>query len=235
MKPITIYAILERVYFVHPITERTHFLRMQADGSVAFDLFRSIDGFIEMEVHENGQLEEIIEFGPVRFVGAGFLACCITAGESPTELLFFNQSVPRRTNGENQDLVITLPPAPIFDEISIGHPDANEACLKWTEWRRHRYGTPSQPRAGIQRVKSLDEQLDELTGAIAGLGDLVELVRLGRLYMIDHVASSLRALICWDSGQKLQPLLLRMAARSNPPAPLPVFALDMTKRRLDRG
>lgn len=99
-------------------------------------------------------------------------------------------------------------------------PSKDDACSVWTSWRATRFATSKQaPRQG-RRLKSTEEQVDELKRAAQSATDLANLILQGHTHLLGHLATELRALLFWQ-GRQYDPLLLRLAARKN--LSLPVF------------
>ena len=225
MQDATFYSLIRLDSVPQSIPNDTEFVRAQATQVLFISINVCTDWTFDVSLQEAQDSIGPVKFGPVQLSNAGALILCITIGNDQIKLFFNGQEIPKYSSNAQQ-LTISLLPIQTFSERAINHPDAQAACLEWINWREKRFGKPAVPENKVQRVKTLGEQLQELRGATAGLVDLVDLAEQGRTYMIDHIASSLRALLCWDGGKKMQPLLLRMASRVAPSCGLPVFAFE---------
>jgi hypothetical protein len=104
--------------------------------------------------------------------------------------------------------------------LSWDQPSKDDACSEWTTWRAERFASSKQaPRRG-RRLKSTEEQVEELKRAAQSASDLANLILQGHTHLLGHLAAELRALLFWK-GRQYDPLLLRLAARKN--LSLPVF------------
>jgi hypothetical protein len=206
-----------------PPSQRTTMARVPK-GSSSIEIACSTHGNIEVTVREKTDIVVAFESAPISLTGTGHLVVTFSWSQHLRELRLSQTDIPSAEQHRGPPIPIVLSMREVPQEYSIGHPQAVSACAPWIEWRADRFSAPARPSA-VQRVKSYEEQLDDLRSATLALGDLLDLCARGRRHHVDHLAASLRALVYSDSGKKkFHPLLLRMAARQQPPLPLPVFA-----------
>jgi hypothetical protein len=161
---------------------------------------------------------------PIRIVGNGMLSIYLGWENNAVELYLNNELVPSRITLA-RPFEVRLKPREISSDLSYEKPEAVDACKSWTEWRRNRYQIPHVPQTVRKREKSGEEQLYEFSNAIKALSNHLAEFSKGKLFLIGDIATALRALVYWEeSKSKYNPLLLRIAGRSEPSLPLPVFA-----------
>lgn len=118
--------------------------------------------------------------------------------------------------------------------LSFQYPEAPEACLEWTDWRKHRYSTQKVHPKENRDLKSIDSQFEELLASIQSLEHFVESFSDKPSLFVPNTLPHLRALLFWPDGKakNYNPLLFRMSGHIG--IPLPVFAFkDRIKDVLD--
>ena len=198
-------------------------------GTVLLRIHGYPDGHLGFEVEENGTIVVQYETQPVVIQGGGMMFMAITWTPSKTEVAIENQIL-RPWNPEDLTPHVFVAEENVAKgPLSPEHPDAVVQCQHWMNWRTQHLGTPRVAKAG-RRLKSADEQIEELRAEIETLRYDAQQVMAGRCFFIRRIAGSLRGLIYWQmqkNGTTLNPsynpLLLRLAARQN--LPLPVFAM----------
>lgn len=102
---------------------------------------------------------------------------------------------------------------------------AAAACREWMAWRKDRYSHPKLNAKTGRRIKSIDEQIDELKKALEILAELTQQIRAGKKSYIISVLPILRSLLFWpDKSGPYNPLLIRVAGLLQ--LPLPIYALS---------
>lgn len=108
--------------------------------------------------------------------------------------------------------------------LSITSPDVHAACNSWIEKRKAKFSKPVSPFPG-QRMKTINEEADDLRDCLNAMTDLLNWVNAGNLYHLPGLTGKLRALTYWKKDisrdSSYDPLLFRMAAKAD--LPLPVY------------
>jgi len=121
----------------------------------------------------------------------------------------------------------------VTDGISIDDPNAVAACQKWIQNRKSKFGSPKTTPSSDRRLKTTDEQADDLRASIDRLRHLQREVLAGHKYLLGTLAGEMRASVYWPKGRDNQrdtnynPLLLRMASIAD--LPLPVYSVPNTQ------
>lgn len=158
---------------------------------------------------------------PVDLRGDGVVAWRVSWDDEGNVIILINgKTVPSAADEGAENFTITVE-SDDFQESAIGHPDADDTCQYWTTWRSKRFGMVVDPPSAYLRTKTLPEQIEELRDSVAELN--AQLNQDAPPTRFSIIAGILRALLYWN-GKNYEPLLLRLAARSNPSLALPVFA-----------
>jgi hypothetical protein len=135
-----------------------------------------------------------------------------------------NELPPSAEGGPVIDVATRLVSIPAGESTS--HPDAIPNCQVWIKRRRSAFvsGTPRALRAG-RRLKTFQEQADELFIGLQNLAAYRMAISSGRESHLGALASLLRSLVFWVNDDRphntYNPLLLRLAATAD--LPLPVY------------
>lgn len=113
-------------------------------------------------------------------------------------------------------------------EFSINDPNVATACQEWVQNRQSKFSVPQTPRAD-RRLKTVNEQGNDLVASIYRLRHLREQILVGNSFLLGTLAGEMRASVYWPKGRESKPdhnwnpLLLRMASLAE--LPLPVYSM----------
>jgi hypothetical protein len=211
----TVYSLIRFPGAWPPVTETTLIAGQLADTA------------IRLIAHPDGHLSLL---GPCRYStqrinlsGTGFALITVVWKDAEVGVYINGEPLKSLQTAASEVFEITLRERRGEGPVSFEHPDAKANCKKWTDWRKARYANPKlQPKAQ-RRLKTDDEQIDELSETLKALEDLARAVQAGNLRFLEDVAGRLRSAVYWQEGSKnYNPILLRLAGRLG--LPLPVFA-----------
>src|SRR5215217_6918311 len=122
---------------------------------------------------------------------------------------------------------LLLPAQPILpNERSTDDPNASMKCQKWIQNRKGMFSGSRTTRIG-RRLKTLQEEADDLSNSMRRLRHLNQQISEGHTYLLGTLAGEMRASVYWPIGRDAQPsqsynpILLRMANVAE--LPLPVY------------
>ncbi|GEO06575.1 hypothetical protein AAE02nite_42390 [Adhaeribacter aerolatus] len=106
---------------------------------------------------------------------------------------------------------------------------AIDQCRVWMEWRILEYGNPIAQPGPNRRLKSVQEQTEELSKVLEPLKYFLQQLKTGNNVFLTSLLPILRSLLFWPDrkSKNYKPLLLRIGALKK--LPLPVYALHTTK------
>jgi hypothetical protein len=184
-------------------------LHAEPDGGLTFAVR---DGEAQLE-HHTQQIE---------LSGPGWTILSVTWRSGSAELHLGGETLLSREVAGSASKLIRMTEHQVGVEPVWNDPEAASACVNWMKWRTQAYGgQPEGPRPG-RRMKSGDEQAQDLSLGVQSLRDLSRFVHEGHRHLLGHLAVELRALVYWN-GRNYDPLLLRLAARAG--IPLPVYVI----------
>lgn len=178
------------------------------------------DGRLRLEVASHGGVRVCTFTTSVVEIDGGAVTISASWRGSDGSVYVNGEKIPPASSGSGSVHIETGDYSPGLP--SVAHHWAGSACEKWTDWRVDKYREGQGISNARVRTKTTSEQLEDLEDAVLGLGDLLETYRERKTHIVDYLAAGLRSLVCWEVGG-YSPLLLRMAARSKPPLPLPVY------------
>jgi hypothetical protein len=132
-------------------------------------------------------------------------------------------------DAEGVDAIVLSAPKAAPTGISLDAPNADSLCQKWIQNRQLKFGNPRAARSN-RRLKTADEQANDLRASVYRLRHLQQQVIAGNTYLLGTLAGEMRACVYWfnDTRQEANynPLLLRMANLAQ--LPLPVYIVRKT-------
>lgn len=194
-------------------------------GSESIKIFVDPDGSLEFIVANARSVYIRQRTKPVQFRGSGMFLLDAGWKDGHTNIRINGHLVPTLIE-PIRPFVIDLNQSEFPKGRSIDDPRAELVSEKWIRWRLERFGKAKLVNSDHVRNKSFGEQVEELRNAILGLRHHIDQFEEGKKFLIVDIAASLRALVYWEDGNssKYNPLLLRIAARINPPVPLPIYS-----------
>lgn len=99
-----------------------------------------------------------------------------------------------------------------------------ENCREWLNWRKHKYGNLKIEAKSGRRIKTIQEQTQELATAITTLNFFLQHLVNGNHLFLANILPILRSLLFWPDkkSNSYNQLLIRIAGLKN--LPLPVYA-----------
>lgn len=216
-----VYAVFRTKYWPPPRNGTRLFSIPTVDeGSVEVTGF--IDGRLRAIVSaQDGSLITQGEYQPISVQGAGRFEIAIMWLEGICACFINGERLLDFESGQRPKVIEAAEPPP--SPPSIEHPDAAAICGTWVENRRAKFSQQA-PDPG-RRLKSQQEELADLQGALQALRDAKRQFQVRREVPIGTVAAHLRGLLHWQNDRardrSYNPLLLRLASRAN--LPLPVY------------
>lgn len=206
------------------VNESTVTVTGHADGHLTLDIRR-----------QDGSVLHNEELGCISFAGDGFFYFNVSWGlesdgrAAPTRLRLNNKPLGPFVAEQDPVVVATTN---IDRTLSYRHKDARRACRDWIANRKRKFANPTPPRGAARRLKSIDEQADDLRNSIAAIANAIKsLHENNNRWPVNVIAGELRALVGWhaDSASEAthKPLLLRMASKDE--LPLPVYATRLAE------
>lgn len=220
----TVYAMLRHPRDWPPPVPRC--ILFDATTEALFELFAHPDGHIQAIARDSsGAVIFSTDFQGFSAHPGRMLAWM--AAWSPTSAAVSIQyRCLKRLQDASRPIILRGKGLPRSAPQSFDHHYRNAICREWREWRARRFPQSSAPR-DHRTMKTPEEEALDLRRAILSLQFLAEQVDQGKLYLLGHLATELRALIYWyrDTAERgYNPLLLRMASKAD--LPLPVYAFD---------
>jgi hypothetical protein len=160
----------------------------------------------------------------IRSIKPRWVFLTITWGPSTVNLRINGQDLHEDSPGSSTLLLPSRPPVP--DERSLDDPNASTKCQKWIQNRKSMFSGSKTPRTG-RRLKTLQEEADDLSNSMRRLRHLNQQITAGHTYLLGTLAGEMRASVYWPIGRDAQPsqsynpILLRMANVAE--LPLPVY------------
>jgi len=118
--------------------------------------------------------------------------------------------------------------------LSFDHEEASTLCQEWISWRSGRYSSPKLYAKQYRRIKSIDQQIQDLNDSLASLNHYVCTFKNQERLFLMNTLPHLRSLLFWADrkSKNYNPLLFRVAGYLK--LPLPIFAFkDRIKNTID--
>lgn len=204
-----------------PVHEDVQFFSVPCEAQT-LSIAATKDGRLRLLVQQGAEVVATFQSQPIRIIGGGYVLLNPSWRGNEITLRINGREISASTNAGEVPLVISTNDHPVGVTPSFEDPERASACAEWMTWRKRRFGTPKVAPKHKRRLKTLSEQLAELSRATRSLADLAAIVQQGRPHLIGHLATELRALVYWN-GKNYSPLLLRLAGQLD--IPLPLYAL----------
>jgi hypothetical protein len=187
----------------------------QANGQISLSIQPSNQSFISQPVDVNSSEPRFVILSIV------WTASTVSVRIGQRELLPDAPDVAR---------LVLAPPSLVPSGISLTDPTASALCQTWVQNRKLKFATPRVARSD-RRLKTTDEQANDLRACIYRLRHLQQQVVAGNLFLLGTLAGEMRACIYWSKDTRPEanynPLLLRMANLAE--LPLPVYQIPKSE------
>lgn len=186
------------------------------------------DGHLRVKI-ERGKKEKMhFDTQKIKVIGNGFAILSIVWKESVISVYINGGKKLKPFDGDNPETrIVETKEITSQKKLSFQLPEANNCCKKWIDWRREKFDIPYQVAEENRRLKTEEEEIEQLKNAIISLRDLINFVKIGESHFLGNIAVTLKTLVYWQEGLDSNSLLLRLAGRKG--LPLPVFALPHFK------
>jgi hypothetical protein len=217
-----VFTVLQFPYPWPPHTI-SRLLHVQQE-SATLELYAEPDGTLVF-AFEDGQTRFEHHTQRVDLTGPGWTTLSAGWISNSVELHVGGEALLSFELAKGASKVIRTTEHPIGADPAWRDADAPAACARWVEWRARTFGDAKQKPRPERRLKTQEEQVQELLRATHILHDLSALIQQGHAHLLGHLAAELRALIYWN-GRSYDPLLLRLAARAGTPLPIYIISDD---------
>jgi len=185
-------------------------------------IFANQQGQLEIYIGSKNFTSQTILFTLAK---RGLLSVLWNFNENPKIKIFLN-SIELKSYECQEILYVTSQPEIKDYTLSFNHEEASFRCQKWISWRSERYSSPKLHPKQSRKIKSINQQIQELNDSLASLRHHINTFKDQERLFLVNALPHLRSLLFWADGKSknYNPLLFRVAGYLK--LPLPIFAFN---------